>query len=249
MPRAARPLRNTVVSGRGLLVRPVLPVLSVVLAFLAFGAGSVACGPSYQAIHEGDARFEHCYAIDEGAAASMDDKSRCWHDYRENFTFGQARDRLTYAARREHLLARSQALPTDEAMMEAAPGQVNVVTNAPAPTNAFVPPPQMLQQPSVAPLAPTSPSLGTIPSRADGGVMPVTALQNLPLEAPGAPCASRCTEAWHACEKSCVVSKGPAVTPSSHPASAASAGSSHPASAACDRCDKTHRTCMAACFR
>ncbi len=227
MPRSARPLLLTTVLA---LSAP------AALAVTAFG-----CGPSYQAIHEGDARFEHCYAIDEGAAASMDDKSKCWRDYRDNYSFGQARDRLTYASRREQLLARSQALPTDEAMMEAAPGQVAVVPNAPAPTNAYVPPPQLLQQPTTPRVATTvSTSMAAAHyQQQDAGAVPITSSAPLSAvrEAPGASCANRCTDDWHACEKSCVGAKGPA-----SPAANA-------AKAACDRCDKTHRTCMAACFR
>ena len=225
--------------------RPILLLTSVVLvlATVALAASAAGCGPSYQAVHEGDARFEHCYAIDEGAAASMDDKSKCWNDYRQNYSFGQARDRLTYAARRELLLARSQSVPTDEAMMEAAPGQVAVVPNAPSPTNAFVPPPQMLQQPppsgssTTTPLttAPTTvvPMTMTMARYQDAGVAPMAP----PREAPGASCATRCTDGWHSCEKTCVSAKGPQTT----------AGNA--AKVACDRCDKTHRTCMAACFR
>jgi hypothetical protein len=226
MPRGARPL---------LLRRWLALAALAVVPASAFG-----CGPSYQAIHEGDARFEHCYAIDEGAAASMDDKSKCWHDYREHYAFGQARDRLTYAARREQLLTRSQTLPTDEAMMEAAPGQVAVVPNAPAPTNAFIPPPQMLQQqPPPGPATTSMPTTAAMaryqePGR-DAGAAPISATP--PREAPGATCATHCADDWHACEKSCIGAKGPQMT----------AGTA--AKAACDRCDKTHRTCMAACFR
>lgn len=222
--------------------------MSGLLLAAAFSMGlvAVACGPSYQAIHEGDVRFEHCYAIDEGAAASMDDKSKCWHEYRENYAFGQARDRLTYAARREQLLTRSQVLPTDEAMMEAAPGQVAIVPNAPVPTNAFVPPPQLLQQPpGPAPTTTYQTSNSPTPTTAaiaryqdtgkDAGAAPITSTP--PREAPGASCATHCADDWHACERSCVNTKGPQATAAAT------------AKAACDRCDKVHRTCMAACFR
>ncbi len=227
MPRSARPL----------LLTTVLALFALVtLALSAFG-----CGPSYQAIHEGDARFEHCYAIDEGAAASMDDKSRCWSDYRQHYAFGQARDRLTYAARREQLLARSQAVPTDEAMMEAAPGQVAVVPNAPAPTNAFVPPPQLLQQPPPKVVTTASTSMAAAHfQQQDAGALPITSTPPFsPVrEAPGASCANRCTESWHTCERTCIGAKGGPASPAANAAKAA-----------CDRCDKTHRTCMAACFR
>jgi hypothetical protein len=223
---------------RGARPKPIAALFSfatfAVVACLAF-----ACGPSYQAIHEGDARFEHCYAIDEGAAASMDDKSHCWHDYREHYSFGQARDRLNYAARREQLLARSQAIPTDEAMMEAAPGQVAVVPNAPAPTNAFIPPPQMLQPPQPTPPQPTAAVTAPIvpgPQREPSVNLPRMSITSQPasqgtVEAPGASCANHCSDSWRACQRTC----------GTGPATAAKAG--------CEQCTKSHRTCMAACFR
>jgi hypothetical protein len=214
----------------------VVPV--VALIFLV----AEGCGPSYQAVHEGDARFEHCYAIDEGAAVSMDDKAKCWREYRESYAFGQARDRLIYAARREHLLARSQQLPTDEAMMEAAPGQVAVVPNAPAPTNAMLPPPQMLTPPSVSSSASITSQGSLVASRGGdaGASLQVSAPVSLAaIEAPGAPCANRCAESWRACEKGCGSSAG----------ASANASTNASAKANCERCAKTHKTCMAACFR
>jgi hypothetical protein len=103
-----------------------------------------ACGPSFQTIYENDARFEHCYALDDSATASLDQKSRCWKDWKEHHTYGQTRDRVEYAQSRSVALS-SADVPTDEAMMHAAPGEVgeHQQLTAPTPTNAFAPPEAM----------------------------------------------------------------------------------------------------------
>lgn len=110
-----------------------------VLLLFAIGLG---CGPSFQAVYEGDARFEHCYALEETANVSMQQKAECWRDWTQRHTYGQTRDRVEYAASRYRALVNPE-LPTDEAMMQAAPGMVDTSKQlaAPAPTSAFAPPP------------------------------------------------------------------------------------------------------------
>jgi hypothetical protein len=109
---------------------------------------ALACGPSYQALYEGDARFEHCYALEETGAATMGQKRDCWHDWTHRYTYGQTRDRVEYAYARYNALSRAPQTPTDEAMMEAAPGEGrSSAIAAPAPTSAFAPPPKVLDDP------------------------------------------------------------------------------------------------------
>ena len=86
---------------------------------------ALSCGPSFQTLYENDARFEHCYALDEGTA-SIKDKAACWQDWKEHHTLGQTRDRVDYAQSRYVALA-SNALPTDEGMMQAAAGQLDAL--------------------------------------------------------------------------------------------------------------------------
>lgn len=116
-------------------MRKLLPLLLV----------PIACGPSFQTIYENDARFEHCYALDDSATATLDLKARCWKDWKEHHTFGQTRDRVEYAQSRYVALNSVPDLPTDEAMMHAAPGEVgeHQQLTAPTPTNAFAPPEAM----------------------------------------------------------------------------------------------------------
>lgn len=105
---------------------------------------SAGCGPSFQAVYENDARFEHCYALDDTPTAAMEKKADCWNDWTRNHTYGQTRDRVEYARARYDALSTVAQLPTDEAMMGAAPGEGTSVDTAaaPTPTSAFAPPPK-----------------------------------------------------------------------------------------------------------
>jgi hypothetical protein len=110
---------------------------------LIIACAIVGCGPSFQALYEGDARFEHCYALEEDGVISLQKKADCWRDWTDHYTFGQTRDRVQYASMRYRALT-SSSLPTDEGMMSAAPGAGNDENpggTALAPTNAFAPPP------------------------------------------------------------------------------------------------------------
>ena len=103
---------------------------------LCLGAAFAGCSPSYQAVYEGNVRFEHCYALEENPQRPTPDKSACWRDWSEHYTFGQTRDRVQYAISRYVALSQMTAAPTDEAMMNAAPGETPRTTTilAPSPT-------------------------------------------------------------------------------------------------------------------
>jgi hypothetical protein len=196
--------------------------LCVILS-LAATAGALSCGPSFQAIYEGNARFEHCYALEERQQTPLDEKAECWHDWSQRYTYGQTRDRIHYATAR--YVALSQTIPTDEAMMMAAPGMTQRTSNitAPAPTNAFAPPPKVLESSDGSAGRPSRPSeiptiVGTGGSSLDAG--PGASPEDGGLSAaplPGTECAEGCGAKFHAC-------KG--------------AG-----------CEKTYRACMRACMK
>ena len=163
-----------------------------------------ACGPSFQTIYENDARFEHCYALDEGTTA-ISAKAACWKDWKEHHTYGQTRDRVEYAQSRYVALA-SNALPTDEGMMQAAPGEVGERSQntAPAPTNPFAPPQAMMAAPDAGarveqpPPPPVPVSIGTTD---DAGAQFANQLAN-PLDRPAtAPCTDDCTRLWGTCKR------------------------------------------------
>jgi hypothetical protein len=193
-------------------------------AVAAVALGALACGPSFQAIYEGNARFEHCYALEEHPQTSVREKSDCWHDWSERYTYGQTRDRIQYAIARYVALSQAENVPTDEALMMAAPGvtpRVSTIT-APAPTNAFAPPPKVLEgdagmlRPSEVPRV-----VGT----------PETPAPPPPPPLPSQDCAGKCASTFHDCETGCDADAGTGSKKS------------------CAACDKTYRGCMKGCFK
>lgn len=152
------------------------PLLVLACAFMG-------CGPSFQALYEGDARFEHCYAVEEDGAISMQKKADCWRDWTDHYTFGQTRDRVQYASMRYRALT-STNLPTDEGMMSAAPGEGTSDQNgtALAPTNAFAPPPTTASaSPGATPRSPwmTVPTSSSSGGSGSGGSWMQTAPTNV----------------------------------------------------------------------
>ena len=164
--------------------------LALALAASAFVA-LAGCGPSFQAVHEGEARFEQCYAIDEDAAVALERKAACWKNWVQHHTYGQTRDRVQYAVQRYQALARVPALPTDEAMMRAAPGEglQGSAVVAPAPTSAFAPPPKTLEV------------------VADAGAPAASAARPAPRghdRSPPAAGLDECEATWNRCRGECV---------------------------------------------
>lgn len=192
-----------------------------------------ACGPSFQAIYEGDARFERCYALEENPLTSMSKKADCWRDWSEHYTYGQTRDRVQYAIARYVALSAASEAPTDEAMMLAAPGVTPRLTNiaAPAPTSAFAPPPKVL---SDAPDA----DVERPNERASDRVKVVTGSPHGPDASsepvpPSQACADGCLTDYRACRAQCVGPKADARVLGGVP---------------CRACDGTYRGCMHTCF-
>ena len=218
-------------------------VFGVVIGFGALG-GALACGPSFQAIYEGNARFEHCYALEESAQKPATEKVDCWRDWSEHYTYGQTRDRIHYATARYVALSQLASVPTDEAMMMAAPGMTprQSTITAPAPTNAFEPPPKVLAdvdgggliggtalRPNELPktvvfsggsataLDASAPASATpAPSLNAVAAPPDAALASAP-RTPGTDCADACGATFRTCKGA--------------------------------PCEKTYRACMRACFK
>ena len=181
--------------------------------------GAVAhCGPSFQAVYEGDVQFEHCYAIDEAAHTSLREKAECWRDWTRNYTYGQTRDRVEYAAARRDALFAIAKNPTDEMLMEGAPGGGfrKRVISAPSPTSVFAPPPTTMAdvEDGGAHSQEFAPTLG-----ADAGPAP-----------PAAACTESCGDGWRSCQGGC------------DDAGPAGAGGS------CASCRESYTRCMGACF-
>jgi hypothetical protein len=164
-----------------------LACASGLLAVLTVGAGlaAVACGPSFQAVYEGDVRFEHCYALDQGPV-SPDAKKECWSGWLHDYTYGQSRDRVEYAGTRFSELSLDPTLPTEERPVKHAQMQAS-----PVPTSAFAPPPSLAER--VTTEAAASGTTAPPPGRT-----PVAAVR-----APGEECAEGCSGYWKTCKASC----------------------------------------------
>jgi hypothetical protein len=150
------------------------------------GLGAFACGPSFQAVYECDVRFEHCYALDQGAA-SVDAKKGCWRDWLHGYTYGQPRDRVEYAATRFSELSLDPTLPNED--IQSARPRRPERTTGPVPTNAFAPPPNISEHPDAS--APTKSVAVEVP------------LHDVMTQAPGADCADACAQKWNACRTGC----------------------------------------------
>jgi hypothetical protein len=200
-----------------------------VLGVLGVAAAGSGCGPSFQALYEGNSRFEHCYALEENPQAPMQGKADCWRDWSEHYTYGQTRDRVQYAIARYVALSQAPNIPTDEALMNAAPGVVTPrvreqTITAPTPTNAFAPPPKVLEAEDAGPPPSATPS--ALPSAAPPA--PV----GMPL--PASACGDSCGAAYQSCRASCR-SDGGAPSPRKVDP--------------CRACDGAYRGCMRACFK
>jgi hypothetical protein len=155
------------------------------LALLALGAGAaVACGPSFQAVYECDVRFEHCYAIDQGAGG-INAKKACWREWLQSYTYGESRDRVEYAATRLSELSLDPTLPSVD--RDVRPVRAHNVA-APVPTNAFAPPPNLAEHAQVDPPAASASS--------------TVAAHSAP-HAPGEDCTQACQDKWKGCRETC----------------------------------------------
>jgi hypothetical protein len=181
-----------------------------------------ACGPSFQVVYEGDARFEHCYAMDESPTVSMQEKSDCWTQWLNGHVYGQTRNRIDYAAMRAKALREAPATPTDEAVMSAAPGGGTgrpIGQDEPVTTNAFATPPKTMSEGDGAHDAGAlDKSVGEAASVANRAAAAWTA-----QAAPSEDCTDRCRATWHACRTACDAK-------------------------ACGSCDATYTRCMKRCF-
>lgn len=177
--------------------------IAVVLGTVAIGCSVAACGASYQAIYEGEVRFEHCYRLDEESVGPPGQRRECWREWSQYYTYGQTRDRIEYALMRQRVLTR-QASEPDGPQSSPGPaanaGVAPVPTlAAPGPTSPFEPPPHVH---SVVP--PTA-----SPSSASGTQIPLSPGQILDRAAggnafPGQACWLQCATAWRMCAGNCV---------------------------------------------
>jgi hypothetical protein len=145
----------------------------------AFAFGAAACGAGINAVYESDVRFEHCMALDQTPDEKHSNRKGCWDEWVEYYTFGQTRDRVDYARRRQKQLSNGNDL-RDE------PAAANMLAQraVPEPTTVLAPPPQMLTDAGKPP---------EVDAAADAAV----------IEPPAAACATQCRDVWLPCKQAC----------------------------------------------
>ncbi|MCC6216986.1 MAG: hypothetical protein IT376_19155 [Polyangiaceae bacterium] len=158
------------------------------MSMLAAALGVIACGPSVQAVHDSNVRFEHCYRLDLDPAIVPSHRLACWREWSLRYTFGQNRDRLEYARRRMELLAAGDTRPLELSLADGGAPRDAAPSLAFAPASPAAPPPVVRPldtppAPSVAPPPPPEPQ--PEPDR------------------PGAGCVQKCESAHDDCAAAC----------------------------------------------
>ncbi|MCU0694384.1 MAG: hypothetical protein MUF54_23600 [Polyangiaceae bacterium] len=164
---------------------------AAIVSAAAIAVITAGCGASYQAIYEGEVRFEHCYRLDEEASAPPIQRRECWREWTQFYTYGQTRDRLEYALRRQRELTERIGNPGSAQTAPQPPAgfqQPSATHVAPAPTSAFAPPP-IVQS--------TGPNAGATPPSA------FVEMLSGSKKPPGQVCMLDCVKAWHACAATC----------------------------------------------
>jgi hypothetical protein len=154
------------------------------------GVAVHACGPSFEAIQEGDLRFAHCDRLDIDPNIAPSHRLHCWREWRRVYTYGQTRDRVEYAQRRIAEVVSGDTEPPFE-----LPHGASADPRRPLP--APVSPPAPVEPIEGAPPAPES-GAGVTPESA----APVAAASAKALDAE-AECRARCEAERSACMPGC----------------------------------------------
>lgn len=179
-------MRAAHVGGRLALSMKLPPArtLTVVALTPVCAISVLACGASINAVYEGDVRFEHCMALDSHAGEKSTIQVSCWDEWVKYYTFGQTRDRVEYARRRQ------RELSGESDFEETAAPSLIARRAVPEPTNVLAPPPMMLTD-AGAPADAATPDASAKVEDA---------------EPPAAACASQCRDAWAPCTRACTSS-------------------------------------------
>lgn len=180
----------------------VLAALGSLFACANLAVAMPGCGASYQAVYEGEVRFEHCYRLDLESNMPVTQRKECWREWAAFYTYGQSRDRIEFAGRRLRELSDQISNPGQMSSAgDAGPLGVPPAVVAPAPTSPFEPPPAVTSaaQPDAAPEAAAS------------SAKPTTSEDLFDLDPsrtpPGQMCMLLCGKTWHKCVNACPTEK------------------------------------------
>lgn len=135
-----------------------------------------SCGPSFEAVYEGNVRFEHCYRLDRDSEIASTHREYCWAQWVQAYTYGQPQDRVEYAKRRIRVL-RGEPPPGAQHDPALALAQVSSAESAESAAN-----------PSSQPLSATN---DTPAPKASSDALP------------GDSCATDCRSSLGQCRKGC----------------------------------------------
>ncbi|MBI5513252.1 MAG: hypothetical protein HY909_05750 [Deltaproteobacteria bacterium] len=161
----------------------------------------LGCGASYRFMYEGEAAFEHCYALDFDGEVRPSERQACWRAWLANYTYGAGTERIEYARRHaDHATAPTGPAPQGLTPPGSGPG-VAPSSRVPDPMNAgHAPPPLTEQVPEVVP--PAAEGAGDPRTPPPSGATSVTAAAAL-QEPPGEACAHGCRGAWSQATTTC----------------------------------------------
>lgn len=137
----------------------------------------VSCGPSFEAVYEGNVRFEHCYRLDHDEEIASSHRDYCWTQWVQTYTYGQPQDRVEYAKRRIRVL---RGEPPPNTRSDRSP-VLESATSVDSTREAANPPPK---------------ALDTAPPAAEPRKV-------LGEEVPGEGCATGCRSGLSQCRKGC----------------------------------------------
>lgn len=198
-------------------VRLALTLSAAAIASLA------ACGPSVQAIYEGNVRFEHCYRLDLDPQITPTHREACWREWKELYVYGQSRDRVDYADRRIRALS-SGDMSRPSLILDGGDEQDGAADPAGTsmPANLHVAPPSTVPE--------------SVPAEAGA---PPDAAPKVEAEPPAAECAASCRQTWLECRDPCGADAGGDADAKTRAKSAKS----------CKACDPDYKKCMRRCLK
>ena len=197
------------------------------------------CGASYQVVYDGEVQFERCFRLDEDDSFNDQQRLQCWRSWSRDYVYGQTRDRVEYALRRQRELT-STTSNTGQASQENAttqpftssPRAQAPIIQAPQPVNALTAPPSVQENLLAAP--PTTESQPrTTRSTPPPAVPPTTTStpKNSTLQLPASgkvqQCVVECLTVWQRCSGLCEPRHSTSCT---------------------SECNASHQTCTAGCF-
>lgn len=171
------------------------------LLLIAGALGVAGCGPSFEAIQEGDLRFAHCDRLDLDPNISPSHRLHCWREWRRVYTYGQTRDRVEYAQRRIAEVVSGDTGPAFD--LPTGSGRPSSTNQPSAPNPVHSPPP------AVVPVNGNGSGIGNGASGGNGsgatsGSSSESALaRDAPAGTFGMSCRSRCEQARAGCTPGC----------------------------------------------